>query len=169
MEKLDDPDPLVRPEAAQHLADCCPKDHLAVSVLIERLRSSDQTFHDQACAAWALAQIGARASEVVPILLSVIEETRTRAKANELRHHAVHAIENLTDEMDVLMIVAQHCLRDRHWVCRMDGLFLAKRLIKRQPELLHAFVLLVEPLLEDEVEEIRGIARRVLAGRGEGV
>ena len=74
VEKLDHPDPLVRQEVAKELADCCPKNHAAVNVLIERLRSSEQTFHDRTCAAWALGQIGAKESEVIPILLTLIEE-----------------------------------------------------------------------------------------------
>ena len=100
VEKLDHPDPLVRQEAAKELADCCPKDHDAVSVLIERLRSSDQTFHDRTCAAWALGQIGSKAAEIIPILLTLIEELKDQAEADEFRRFAAKAIENLRDDLD---------------------------------------------------------------------
>lgn len=81
---------------------------------------------------------------------------------------AASAIENLTSELDVLLIVAQHCLVDRFWKCRVHGLFLAERLIKRQADLRDGFVSLIEPLLKDDVEEIREGARRVLDGSGKG-
>jgi HEAT repeat protein len=166
--KLDDPDPIVRQEAAIDLGDFCRKDHPAIDVLIERLRSSDQTPHDRACAAWALGRIGTKASEVIPILLSVIEETRDQVEADELRSYAAEAIENLTGEMDVLLKVAQLCLRDRNWKCRMRGLFLVERLVQRQSELLRGFVPLIEPLVKDKSEEIREKARRILIGFEEG-
>ena len=49
----------------------------------------------------------------------------------------------------------------------MDGLFLAERLLKRQPDLRDGFVPLIEPLLEDELAENRENARRILHGIGE--
>jgi HEAT repeat protein len=164
MVELDDPDPLVRQEAAIALGDFCRKDHPAIDILIERLRSSEFTHHDRACAAWALGRIGARASEVIPILSSVIEEMKDEAEADELRSYAAEAIENLTGEMDVLLKVAQHCLQDRFGKCRMSGLFLIERLLNREPDLRRSFVPLIEPLVTDEVEEIREKARRILIG-----
>ena len=167
-QQLRDPDPLVRQEAAIALGDFCRKDHPAVNVLIERLRSSEFTHHDRACAAWALGRIGARTSEVIPILLSVIEETRDQTEADELRSYAAEAIVNLISEMDVLLKLAQHCLVDRFWKCRMNGLLLVERLLTRQPDLRDSLVPLVEPLVTDEVEEIREKARRILIGFEEG-
>ena len=81
-----------------------------------------------------------------------------------MRSYAVEAVERLTDEIDVLTTVARHCLRDRFWKCRMRGLFLIERLLKRQPELRDGLVPMIEPLVKDEVEEVRGNARRVLIG-----
>jgi hypothetical protein len=162
--KLNDPDPLVRQEAAISLGDFCSRDHRAVNVLIERLRSLGHTFHERACAAWALGRIGARASEVIPILLALIEETAGHAGADELRSYAAEAVERLTDEIDVLVTIARHCLTDRFWKCRMSGLFLVERLLKRQPDLRDRFVPIIEALLKDEVEEIREVVRRILDG-----
>jgi len=82
---------------------------------------------------------------------------------------AAEAIENLTGEMDVLLKVAQLCLRDRNWKCRMRGLFLVERLLKRQSDLRDGLVPLIEPLVKDEVEEIREKARRIVIGFEEGV
>ena len=44
----------------------------------------------------------------------------------------------------------------------MSGLILVERLLKRQPELTHRLVPLLEPLVSDEVEEIRENALRLL-------
>jgi HEAT repeat protein len=169
MAKLNDLDPIVRQEAAIALGDSCPKDHLAVNVLIERLRSPDHTFHDRACAAWALGRIGEKASEIIPILLALIEELKDQAEADELRNYAAEAVERLTNDIDVLTTVAQNCLQDRFWKCRMSGLFLVERLLKRQPDLRDGFVPVIEPLLSDELEEIREKARRILDGFEKGV
>ena len=100
VEKLDHPDPLVRQEAAKDLADCCPKDHAAIKVLIERLRSPAQTFHDRTCAVWALGQIGAKAGEIIPILAALIEEMKDQIEADEFRRYAAKAIENLMGDLD---------------------------------------------------------------------
>jgi hypothetical protein len=162
--KLDDPDPHVRQEIAIALGDFCPKHHPAVNVLIKRLQSPDQTLHDKACAAWALGRIGANATEIIPILLSVIEQTADHTEADELRCYAAEAIENLTGEMDVLITVANQCIADRDWKCRMRGVFLVERLLKRQPKLRDGLVALIDPLVKDDVEEIREHARRLLNG-----
>jgi len=160
--KLDDLDPIVRRDAAMDLGDFCPKNHPAVNVLIERLRSPQQTLPDRACAALALGRIGAKACEVIPILLTLIEEMKDQADADALRLFAAEAIEKLTGEMDVLLPVACRCLADRFWKCRVSGLSLAERLLKRQPEVSHRLVPLLEPLVNDEVDEIRENAVRLL-------
>jgi hypothetical protein len=165
--ELDDPNPLVRQEAAIGLGDFCRIDHPCIDVLIERLRSSQQSHHDRACAAWSLGRIKAKAAEVIPILLTVIEETKDQAEAGELRRYAAEAVERLANDIDVLMSVAEHCIVDTAWECRMQGLFIARRLLKRLPELRDDLVPLIEPLEEDETEEIREIARRLLIGFGE--
>ena len=167
--KLDDPDPLVRQEAAIALGDFCREDHPAIDVLIDRLQAPDQTLHDRACSAWALGRIKSKAAEVVPILLTLIEELKDQDDAGELRRYSAEAIERLTDDIEVLTTVAQNCLRDRFRKCRMKGLFLAERLLKRQPDLRDGFVPLIEPLVKDGVEEIREEARRILDGLEEGV
>jgi HEAT repeat protein len=167
--KLDDLVPVVRQEAAIALGDFCRQDHPAIDVLIERLRSPEQTPHDRACAAWALGRIGAKSFEVMPILLALIEDTKDKVDADGLRRSAAEAIERLTDDIDVLVTVSKHCLQDRFWKCRMHGLFLVERILKRQPDLRDGFVPLIEPLVKDELEEIREEARRVLIGFEEDV
>ena len=160
--KLDDPNPEVRQDAAIAIGDDCPRDHPAVDVLIERLRSPDQTLHDRTCAAWALGRIKAKAGEILPILFALIEEMKDQPEADQLRNRSAEAIENLTSEMDVLINVAERCLADRDWQCRMRGLFIAERLLKRLPELRDNFLPLIEPLLKDEVEGNRDRAQRIL-------
>lgn len=158
---LDDPDPLVRQEAAIALGDFCPKDHPAVNCLIDRLGSFDQTFHDRACAAWALGRIGAKTAGVVPILLALIDGLRDQDEADELRNYSAEAIENLTGELEVLAKVARYCLQDRYWKCRMRGVFIIERLLKRDPDLRDSFMSLIEPRVKDDLEEIREHARRI--------
>ena len=162
--ELNDLDPLVRQEAAIGLSDFCRNDHPCIDVLIERLRSPDQTVHDRACASWALGRIGVKAAEVVPILMTVIEAIQDKPEADELRSYAAEAVERLTNDIDVLMTVAHRCLADRDWQCRMKGLIIVKRLLKRHPELRGDLVPLIEPLLKDEVEGFREDARRFLDG-----
>lgn len=50
----------------------------------------------------------------------------------------------------------------------MHGLFLVERLLKRQPDLRDSLMPLVGPLLGDELEEMREIARRIVIGFGKG-
>jgi hypothetical protein len=80
----------------------------------------------------------------------LIVEVKDQGEADELRSYAAEAIERLTNDIDVLVIVAQHCRSDPFWKSRMHGLFLVERLLKRQPDLLDGFVTLIEPLSEDE-------------------
>jgi hypothetical protein len=79
----------------------------------------------------------------------------------------IGAIERLTNDISMLTTVAQRCVCDRFWKCRMHGLFLIERLLKRQPDLCDGFVALIEPLVSDELEEIREHARRLLIGSEE--
>ena len=57
IERLDDPVAEVRQQAAIALGDLQDEGRRAVPVLLDRLQSSAITFHDRACAAWALGQI----------------------------------------------------------------------------------------------------------------
>ena len=162
--ELDDPDPLVRQEAAIRLGDFCREDHPAIDVLIERLQSPDNAFHDRACAAWALGRIKAKAGEVIPTLLTLLEEMKEHPEADELRSYAAEAVERLTDDIEILTTVVRHCLHDRYFKCRMHGLFLVERLFKKRSKLRDGFVPMIIPLAKDEVEEIRANARRILIG-----
>jgi HEAT repeat protein len=164
MIELDDLDPIIRQEAAIGLGDFCREAHPCIEVLIERLQSSDHTLHDRACAAWALGRIKLKAEQVVPILVELLEQMKDQAEADEFRHYIAEAIERLTGDIEVLTTVARHCLRDRFWECRMKGLFIVEGLLKRQAEMRDRFVPLVEPLVKDEIEEVRDRARRILAG-----
>jgi hypothetical protein len=160
--ELDDPEPIVRQDAAIALGDYCREDHPCIDVLIDRLRSSDQTHHDRACAAWALGRIKRRAGEVVAILLMLFDQFKDQTDADELRSFAGESIERLTDDIDILSSVAKHFLKDSYWSCRMSGLFLVERLLKRQPDLREGFLPLIQSLMTDEVGEIRDHSRRLL-------
>lgn len=164
MIELDDLDPIIRQEAAIGLGDFCREPHPCIEVLIERLQSSELTMHDRACAAWALGRIKIKAEKVVPILVGLLEEMKDQAEADEFRRYVAEAIERLTGDIEVLTTVAQHCLRDRSWECRMKGLFIVEELLNRQAEMRDRFVPLIEPLVKDEIEEIRDRARRILDG-----
>ncbi len=98
----------------------------------------------------------------MPILLSLVGELKDQAEADELRRFAAEAIKRLTDDSDVLTTVARQCVHDRAWECRMKGLFIVERLLKRQPEVRDELVPLIETLVRDEVEEIRERARRIV-------
>jgi len=100
----------------------------------------------------------------VPILVALLEELQDQAEADEFRRYVAEAIERLTGDSDVLTNVARHCLRDRSWECRMKGLLIVEGLLKRQADLRVRFVPLIEPLVKDDVEEIRERARRFLDG-----
>lgn len=155
--RLNDTDPFVREEAAIALGDLDGEGGRAVSVLIERVRSAEVTTHDRACAAWALGRIGREQDAVVPILLSVLQESAKQSDADELRCCSAEAIEALTDDDDALLSVARLCLVDQFYKCKLIGLSLAERLGDQRPELRP----LVEPLCDDEVEEVRAAAQRI--------
>jgi hypothetical protein len=162
--KLGDPDPHGRLDAVVALADFGLHAGGAVPVLLDRLRSSESTIHERTLAAWALPRIGASGEIVVPILLAVLDETANGAEADELRRFLAEAIESLTDSFRVLVPLARRCLRDRYWKCRMNGMLLVERLGKRERRLLPLLVRSVEPLVDDEVEEVREVAGRIVGG-----
>ncbi len=161
--------PEVRQEAAITLGDLEAEGRCAVPVLLDRLRSSCITLHDRACAAWALGQIKHDDSEVVPVLLAILEQTpdqeatahwSDRNEAGELRRYCAEAIERITDDHDLVLSVARACLQDSYWKCRMVGLGLIEQIGGRGRELLP----LVRPLLNDELSEIRASAERIVNG-----
>ena len=150
IERLDDPVAEVRQEAAIALGDLQEEGRRAVPILIDRLSSTAITFHDRACAAWALAQIKHATATVVPALMEAFKQTADQEEAGELRRYAAEAIERLTDDPIVLLSVAHACLADRFWKCRMIGLGLVERLGEQGRELLP----LVQLLVADEEAEI---------------
>lgn len=154
--RLTDADPLIRQEAAIALGDFEGQGRRAVPALLDRLRSSAITFHDRACAAWALGKVGS-ATAVVPALLEVLGGTADEPNADRLRRYAADAIVELTNDPDLLLSVARLCLVDRYFECRLLGLHLVETL----GELGRELRLLVEPLVEDEVAEVREAARKL--------
>jgi hypothetical protein len=96
--------------------------------------------------------------------LVVLDETANEAETDELRRCSVEAVESLTDSFRVLVQLARRCLLDRYWKGRMHGLMLAERLGERDRRLLPMLQPNVEPLLNDEVEEVREVARRIVRG-----
>jgi HEAT repeat protein len=157
IERLNVTDPFVREEAAIALGDLEGDGGRAVTVLLERVQSAEITTHDRACAAWALGRIGREQEVVVPILVGLLHEAAKQSDADELRRCLAEAIESLTDDDDLLLKVARLCLMDQFYKCKLIGLSLAERLGDQRPELRP----LVEPMCDDEVEEVRAIARRI--------
>ena len=167
--KLDDPDPHVRQDAAFVLvADFGHHARDAVPMLLDRLRSSKCTIHDKNLAAWALPRIGADGKHVVPVV-AVLSKATNQFEAGELRRCLAETVESLTDSFRVLVPLARRCLRDPHWRCRLHGLVLVDRLGERDRRLLPMLVQNVKPLLADEVEEIRAVAQRIMDGQSKRV
>ena len=164
--KLDDPDPHIRGDAAVALADFGSHASNAVPVLLDRLRSS--MMHDRTLAAWALPRIGVSSEQGLPVFLAVLDETWNQEDADELRRYSAEAIESLTESFRILVPLARRCLKDHFWKCRMHGLFLVERLSQRHRRLLPMLLPNVEPLLDDELEENREIARRIVDGFSKG-
>lgn len=167
--KLNNADPHIRQDAAIALADLGPRARAAIPLLLDRLRSSKETLHDRACAAWALPRIGVDGDQAVPVLLEVLNETADQAEASELRYRAAEAVEAITDSLRTLVSLARRCLRDRFWKSRLFGLALVERLGKRDRRLLEMLMPNVGPLLDDEVEEINDFAREIVDGFAKGV
>jgi hypothetical protein len=167
--KLNDIDPHIRQDAAVALADLGPHAPAAIPLLLDRFRSPEETLHDRACAAWALPRIGVDGDQEVPLFLQVLDETADEPDADELRFRVAEAVEALSDSFRVLVPLARRCLRDRGWKSRVFGLALVERLGKRNRRLLEMLLSSVEPLLDDEVDEIREDARRIVDGFAKGV
>ena len=136
----------------------------AVPMLLKLLSSSESTLHDKTGDAWALPRIGAADEESLPSLLTILDRSGEQTDAGELRRCVAEAIEQLTDSFRVLVPLARRCLSDPHWRCRLHGLVLVERLGKRHKRLLPMLVPNVEPLVDDEVEEIRAVAQRIEDG-----
>jgi len=153
--RLHDDDPHIRGETAIALGDL--ENGRAVPVLLERVQSPEITPHDRACAAWALGRIGRGRSDVVAVLLKVLEQTAGSADTDELRRCAAEAVEGLTDGGEVLFAVARFCLLDPFYKCKLIGLGLIERLEVRRLELIP----FVERLIRDEVKAVAEAARRI--------
>ena len=162
--KLDDSDPHIRGDAAVALADFGQHARGVVPIILDRLRSAEATIHDRTLSAWALPRIGADGEHAIPVFLEVLDETANEIEAGELRRLSVEAVESLTDSFRVLVPLARRCLQDRFWKCRLFGLLLVERLVQRERRLLPMLVPNVEPLFDDEVEEVREVARRIVDG-----
>jgi hypothetical protein len=160
--KLGDPDPHVRQDAVVALVGFGLHARGAVSLLLERLRSTESTVHDRTLAAWALPKIGADEGSV-SIFLAVLDEAAVHSEAGELTLRSAEAVEFLTDSFRVLVPLARRLFRDRLAKCRLHGLHLAERLSERDRRLLTMLVPNVEPLLNDEVQEVQAIAQRVMS------
>ena len=165
IERLDHSDEYVRQEAAVEIAlgEFGDTASQAIPVFLERVQSTAVTFHDRALAAWALPHIGAEGDQVVPILLGVLDEVSTQEEA-QLRWCAVESIRRLTNEVGILVPLAQRCMRDSCWKCQMVGLFVANGLIDQNAALRPAFLAYAGPLMSAELDEIREEAQRIVFG-----
>ncbi len=153
--KLNAPDPHVRADAIVALADFGFHARSVVPQLLHLLRSG--TLHERTLVAWALPKIGA-STEAIPDLIAVLDETSGDREANELRLRSVEAIEHLSKSFRILVPLARRCLRDQYWKCRMHGLELFERLVRRDRRLIPMLMPSVKPLVVDEVEEVRRAA-----------
>jgi len=159
--KLNDSDPHVRQDAAIGLADYGIHARAAVPLLLIRLSSSEETLHDRTLAAWALPRIGADESSV-SIFLAVLDETADQPEADELRQRTAEAMEYMKSSFRVLVPLARRLLRDRLGPCRLHGLHLVERLGERDRRIWPMLVPNVEPLLNDDLEEVTAIAQRIM-------
>ena len=166
IERLDHSDEYVRQEAAVEIAlgEFGDSSSLAIPVFLERVQSTAVTFHDRALAAWALSLIGAEGDQVVPILLGVLDEVSTQEEADQLRWCAAESIRRLTNEVGILIPLAQRCMRDTFWKCQMVGLFVANALIDEDASLRTHFEADAESLMGAEFDEIRDEAQRIVSG-----
>ena len=170
IERLDDPLPESRQEAAIALADLQGKARArcrSYSADFARRPSRHMTARVQ-LGPWAVSSTTRIASFRCSLPLCESRSSRKRpAKcgswqrndAGELRHRAAEAVERLTEDLGVLLPLARCCLEDRFWKCRLFGLGLVRRLGEQGRELLS----LVKPLVNDEEAEIRQSAERIVA------
>ena len=158
--KLNDPDPHVRADAIVALVDFGLHARNAVPLFLDRLRTG--TIHERTLAAWVLPRIGA-SEEAVAVLLAVLDEAAEDREADELRLRAVEAVERLSESFRVLVPLARCCLRDRYWRCRLHGLDLFERLVRRERRLKAMLSPSVEVLVGDEAEEVRVAAQRIVS------
>ena len=160
--KLSDLDPHIRQDAAVALADLGTHARSAIPFLLERLGSPESTIHDRTYAARALPRIGVNEQQALPILLTVLDESSDQREADELRFRVAEAVEVLCDSFRILVPLARRCLQDRGWKSRTHGLALVERLGKRSRRLLEMLMPNVMPLLDDDVDENRFLARRIV-------
>src|SRR5690349_11743787 len=114
IESLEHPDEELRQEAAVEIAlgEFGNDSSQAIPVFVERVQSAAVTFHDRALAAWALPHIGADGEQTVTMLLEVLDEVATQDAAEQLRWCAAESIRRLTNEVRILVPLAQRCLKD---------------------------------------------------------
>lgn len=111
--QLDDTDAVVRQDAAVALGDLGHQAAEAVDVLRQRLLSALVSYHDRACAAWALSQIVAPSDEqVVADLLHALQGSSVTPAADELRFYCAVAIQHLASDSYTVTVVEQLCAAD---------------------------------------------------------
>jgi len=167
--KLNDSDPHIRGDAAIALADLGPHARAAIPILLARLSSPEESLYDRACAAWGLPRIGVNGDQAVPILLQVLDETADQTDAGELRYRAAEAVGSLSDSFRILVPLARRSVGDRYWKVRLLGLTQIERLGQRHRRLVEMLISSVRPLVKDEVEEIRTLAREIVDRFAKGV
>ena len=116
MAQLADADAVVRQDAAVALGDMGHQAAEAVDFLRQRLLSENVSYHDRACAAWALSQIVEKDdSSVIADLLHVLQTEVASPVADRLRYHCGFALEELAGDDETLEFVRRSRAADPYW------------------------------------------------------
>jgi hypothetical protein len=155
--RLTDAAAQLRQEAAIALADERIDGRHTLTILLQRLQSSEVAIHDRVCAAWTIGRIGF-SEEQLSALLVVLRSSVGEPEADELRWNCAEAIERHCEDPAVLFEVARLCLLDSFYKCNFAGLSIVRKLGEKGRDL----ALLVEPLTQHEFAELREESERVL-------
>lgn len=116
--QLDDPDAVVRQDAAVALGNLGYQAAEAVNVLRQRLLSAEMSYHDRSCAAWALSQIVEPGDEALVAGLLHVIQTETSLYAGKLRYYSALALEKLRAD-ETLQTVKELLRSDADQSCRI--------------------------------------------------
>ena len=159
--KVDDLDPHVRADAIVALAALGTQSRQFDGRLLARIDSPDASLHEKTLAAWALPRIGFKEGRGVQMLLQNLE-LHPGPDAAELRVRLAEAIEFICNSFRVLVPLARRLLADEQPSCRLHGLQISGRLLHRDRRLWSMLRPSVESLRDDERDELRLRASRIL-------
>jgi len=167
VERLSDRSPDVRTEAAAELvkgygSHACS----AVDTLLEQIANPDETLYDKRLAVWLLPRVGAKGEEIISLLLECFQShTADSIEEGELRWTVAESIERMTKEAEVMIPLIRSCLHDLYWKVRLGGLYTLKNLAEKKPQVINGVEDLLDPLLADEIPEVRNLAGELRNGK----